>query len=302
MVIKDYFIETLDKNKYPRHPLIESIGYERRERMDDLKYIWECKKSNESVCIFQYTVAGCGELKINEKTYKQSAGDVFLIERPGPYKYYLAPDSDLWEFKFINFTFPMMTFWNPIVSSFGHIFSLRDENNDIMRLFNQIFAMVEGSLEEIEIDGKTIIQTRPFETFLDNSMQAYQFITTVHKYLLQNGISSNGAESVQLCIEYICSNYNKNITNYDIAQAGFISPYYLNKRFKEVVGETPLQYLTKIRLKNAMTMLHNPDYTIDTIARQCGFQNANYFTKVYKKHTGLTPSEFRNQKISTLIL
>ena len=115
------------------------------------------------------------------------------------------------------------------------------------------------------------------------------------------GLCYRGAESLQPCIEFICSNYSKNRDNTDIAQAGFISPYYLNKRFKEVAGETPLQYLTKVRLRVAMAMLHNPDYTIDLIAHQCGFWNANYFTKVYKKYTGLTPTEFRAQKISTII-
>ena len=238
---------------------------------------------------------------MNNKTYKLRPGDAFLIERPGPYKYYLPPDSDLWEFKFISFTFSAMPFWNPIVSTFGHVVSLGNEDNEIMRLFNEVFTLVESSLEQIEVDGKAIYSVKPFDSFLDNSLMAFRFLNTVHKYFLQNGATSSGAESVQLCIEFIRTNYHLNITNNDIAQAGFISPYYLNKRFKEVVGETPIQYLTKVRLKNAMAMLQSTDDTIDVIARRCGFQNANYFTKVFKKYLGVTPSDFRKQGATVIL-
>ena len=124
----------------------------------------------------------------------------------------------------------------------------------------------------------------------------------LHKYLFINGQASNNSESVLLCIEFINTNFSRDISNYDIAQAGFISPYYLNSKFKDAVGMTPLQYLTKVRLQNAMAMLYNLDYTIDYVAKQCGFKNANYFTKVYKKYTNLTPSEFRTQKRSMILL
>jgi AraC-like DNA-binding protein len=295
MIVRDYFLEVLEKHHFPHHPLINSIGYEKRERVDDDPYVWECRQNGESVCIFQYTIAGCGEIRMNNKVYKLRPGDAFLIERPGPYKYYMPEGSDLWEFKFISFSFSSMPFWNPIVNTFGHIISLGNEDNEVMRLFNEILALIEESAKKSESDDKNICSVEPFDSFLDNSLVAFRFLNTLHKYLLEKGETSSNAESVQLCIEYICSNFHRNITNKDIAQAGYISEYYLNKRFKEVVGETPLQYLTKIRLKNAIGMLQESDDSIDSIARMCGFQNANYFAKVFKKYLGVTPSDFKKR-------
>ncbi|MBE6904114.1 MAG: helix-turn-helix domain-containing protein [Ruminococcaceae bacterium] len=302
MVIKDYFITTLDKNKYPNHPIVDAIGYEKRLKTDELNYVWDCKKSKESVCVFQYTMSGKGVLQINEKKYVQKAGDVFLIERPGNYKYWLPEDSDCWEFKFLSISFSAIPFWSPIVNNYGHTFNIKDENNPVMRQWNKLFDLVEKSTTTTKINDTEILNVQPFDTFLDNSLYAYKFLTVLHKYLFINGQTSSNAESVLLCIEFINTNFSREITNYDIAQAGFISPYYLNSKFKDAVGMTPLQYLTKVRLQNAMAMLYNLDYTIDFVAKQCGFKNANYFTKVYKKYTNLTPSEFRTQKRSMILL
>ncbi|MBE6975069.1 MAG: helix-turn-helix domain-containing protein [Ruminococcaceae bacterium] len=295
MIIRDYYLEVLEKHRFPHHPLIHSIGYEKRERIDDDPYVWECRQSGESVCIFQYTIAGCGEISMNNKVYKLKPGDAFLIERPGPYRYYMPESSDLWEFKFISFTFSAMPFWNSIVNTFGHIISLGNEDNEILKMLDEILALAEASADQVKPEGVSICTVEPYDCFLDNSMTAFRFLNTMHKYLLEKGVASRDAESVQLCIEYICSNFHRNITNQDIARAGFISPYYLNKRFREVVGETPLQYLTKMRLKNAISMLQSTNHSIDTVARMCGFQNANYFAKVFKKYMGMTPTDFKKR-------
>jgi YesN/AraC family two-component response regulator len=209
--------------------------------------------------------------------------------------------SDLWEFKFISFSFSAMPFWNPIVNTFGHILSLGTEDNEILKMLDEILALAEKSVDQSRQEEISICSVEPFDSFLDNSMMAFRFLNTMHKYLLEKGVASRDAESVQLCIEFICSNFHRNITNQDIARAGFISPYYLNKRFREVVGETPLQYLTKMRLKNAISMLQNTNHSIDAVAKMCGFQNANYFAKVFKKYMGMTPTDFKKRGSSNMI-
>lgn len=301
MMIRDYVLETIEEHAYPHYPFICCVGHERRDAGERAQYFWDCRQNKESVCIFQYTVAGCGEICINNKIYRQRPGDVFLIERPGPYRYYLPEDSAMWEFKFINLTFGAIPFWNTIINSFGHTLHLGDEHNAVMELLNDVLARSERSLTQIEVNGRAIYTVTPFESFLDNSLMAYRFLHALHKHLLHTGSTSANAESVQLCIEFIRRNYSRNITSQEIAQAGFISPYYLNKRFKEVVGDTPIQYLTKVRLKNAMALLQGTDASVEEIARRCGFQNANYFAKVCKKYVGVTPSAFRRRGTTVIL-
>jgi hypothetical protein len=89
----------------------------------------------------QFTVAGEGELKINNKVYKQKSGDVFLIERPGPYSYWLPNQSIFWEFKFITFSISAIPFWNTITRSFGRTFNISPES-EVIKYIDLILALL----------------------------------------------------------------------------------------------------------------------------------------------------------------
>ncbi|MCI8915333.1 MAG: helix-turn-helix transcriptional regulator [Oscillospiraceae bacterium] len=70
---------------------------------------------------------------------------------------------------------------------------------------------------------------------------------------------------------------------------------YVRKRFKKEVGMTPLEYMTKLRIKKAKGMLSGTGatgYTVAEVAELCGYENALYFSRVFKKHEGVSPSAF----------
>lgn len=74
---------------------------------------------------------------------------------------------------------------------------------------------------------------------------------------------------------------------------------YLRKLFKKEVGITPLEYLTQMRMKKAEMMLSamwGSDYSIAEISALCGFDDALYFSRVFKKHYGCAPSEFAKSR------
>lgn len=73
-----------------------------------------------------------------------------------------------------------------------------------------------------------------------------------------------------------------------------ISPYYFSKLFKEEAGENFIEYLTKVRIAHAKELLRNPALSIKEICILSGYSDPNYFSRIFKKQEGLTPSEYRD--------
>jgi len=73
---------------------------------------------------------------------------------------------------------------------------------------------------------------------------------------------------------------------------------YLRKLFKKEMGMTPLEYMTKLRMKKAESLLSamSKDYSVTEIAQLCGYEDALYFSRVFKKHFGCAPSAFSGER------
>jgi len=66
--------------------------------------------------------------------------------------------------------------------------------------------------------------------------------------------------------------------------------------FKQVTQMTPMQYILSLRINNAKYLLENSKYNIMQIANLVGYDNALYFSRLFSKYTGKSPSEYRKQK------
>jgi two-component system response regulator YesN len=95
--------------------------------------------------------------------------------------------------------------------------------------------------------------------------------------------------------EYIRANYSKQITLEDVARDINISPQYLSKLFKEETGENFIDYLTGIRIKIAKSLLEEDKLSIKEIAHHVGYGDPNYFSRIFRKVVGVTPTEYREE-------
>ncbi len=92
--------------------------------------------------------------------------------------------------------------------------------------------------------------------------------------------------------QFTNSEFNLTEMNMDLG----VSKDYLRHCFKKVTGFTPLEYLMNMRMQQAKTyLIQNKHMPIEQIALDCGFKDGYYFSRCFKKQTGVSPSEFRNQ-------
>jgi len=108
-------------------------------------------------------------------------------------------------------------------------------------------------------------------------------------------IHSSGAENITInrAKEFIMENYGRDILLEDVANHVFLSPAYLSRIFKKYVGESFSSYLFSIRINRAKILLKNSNLKVYEISERVGIQTPKYFFKLFKDHTGLTPSEYR---------
>ena len=76
----------------------------------------------------------------------------------------------------------------------------------------------------------------------------------------------------------------------------YLSPFYISKIFKSETGDTPIRHLINIRLEKAKELLENGyKGSIQEVAASVGYDDAYHFSKLFKKHYGVSPSQVRKQ-------
>lgn len=107
----------------------------------------------------------------------------------------------------------------------------------------------------------------------------------------------NLQDVVQKAVKYIETYYSSNITIKSICDAIYISPPHLQKIFLKHVGITPYQYIMDCRHKKAKEMLQATEFSIEEIARLCGFVNNAHFSTAFKHKEGVSPLIYKKSLI-----
>lgn len=103
----------------------------------------------------------------------------------------------------------------------------------------------------------------------------------------------NGMEKVRPILDYIRSNYNRDIPLSSVAGRFYFSQGHLSRIIKETLGLSYTEYVTRLRMERAMKLLRTTRISVSEIGAEVGYKDANYFSKVFKKATGQTPQGFR---------
>ncbi len=136
-----------------------------------------------------------------------------------------------------------------------------------------------------------------------NMMQKYETIVDIKEWImglygkliiiLRNlKVGNKHSEITRKAIEYVNKNYKKDISLSEIAEFTGVSNSYISRVFKEDCGMGFVEYLNRIRVENAKNLIENGKFKLKEIVAKVGFNNYNYFFRVFKDIEGMTPLEY----------
>ena len=109
------------------------------------------------------------------------------------------------------------------------------------------------------------------------------------------GDKSNINGNISAVASYIEKNYGENITLQILSEMSHYSRRHFTRLFCEAYGESPMEYLDRVRIKNACDLLIMTRYSIIQISEMCGFEDNNLFSRHFRVRIGVSPSAYRKQ-------
>lgn len=106
-------------------------------------------------------------------------------------------------------------------------------------------------------------------------------------------ISSYLQEEIDYARKYFDEHYNEDISIEEYAQSRGMSVSWFLRNFKQMTMKSPMQYILTIRINNAVSLLETTDYNVTEISTIVGYDNPLYFSRIFKKQKGVSPSDYR---------
>lgn len=118
----------------------------------------------------------------------------------------------------------------------------------------------------------------------------------INRYLKEGQTASSDViNEIEKATHYFNENYNKQIIIEKYAEKCHMSSCWFINNFKKITKVTPMQYIVSLRITNAINLIENTDYNITEIANAVGYDNSLYFSRLFHKHTGMSPSEYKKK-------
>lgn len=238
------------------------------------------RRKNLSSYLFFIVSSGSGTLEYDGVSHSLSAGDCIFIDCRKPYAH--STGKDLWHLKWVHFYGPNMDAIYAKYRERGGTPAFHPA--DLLHYETLLSTLHEIAASSSYVKDMSICEklTALLTLLMEDSWRMDQHSDTLSK-----------KQNLQQVKEYLDQNYQRRITLDNLSELFFVNKFYLTRIFKEQYGVTINNYLQQIRITHAKQLLRFSGLTMDKIAVECGMNDANYFSRIFKKVEGISPGEFR---------
>lgn len=240
-------------------------------------YYTERKDLNSYLII--YTQSGYGTLKYDGKIFSLSSGDIAWIDCQ-KYHYYQTEKKN-WEHcdlhingklvKLLYDTFIQNT--QPVI-----------HENEPTTIYRRLCSILETYVTPSSIRNMKTAQA--IEQLAANLIE-------ISYSVQKKTVNSNTDIQVKKALSFLHNNFHSAINLDTIAAQANMSKYYFSRRFHQLTGFSPNEYLIRLRLDHAKALLENTDYSIQTVGEMSGFNDEAYFSRLFHKRIGISALKYR---------
>lgn len=168
-------------------------------------------------------------------------------------------------------------------------------------IFVDIISMIKKLCERLGLNiidfiDESAVSGEILEVFSNNRDVERYIRELVRKIMVSaKSVSMDTKSLIPRIEEYIKNHFHEDISLDTIAQVNQVSSKYLSRVFKNLKGKSFSDYLAEIRMKRAKELLETTQMGIQDIAASVGYPDHQYFHRVFKRHTGVTPNDYRMQ-------
>ena len=145
------------------------------------------------------------------------------------------------------------------------------------------------------------LETKHQEIFsMEHMYQIQEWLVEYFENLISQSTGSYNQKKRKEVIDafrYVNMHLERKITLDEIASHLYLNPSYFSRLFKKEVGETFVEYVTRMKIARAKELLEQTDESVGKISERLGYDNQSYFIKIFKTYAGTTPIEYRSGKV-----
>lgn len=114
-------------------------------------------------------------------------------------------------------------------------------------------------------------------------------------YSFEDGKDEQDIINIARAVSYMENHFDRNVSAAELAELSHYSQRHFLRIFKSAYHCTPTEYITDLRISRGCALLKSSGMTVSETAEKCGFDDVNYFSRLFKKKTGVTPSEYKKR-------
>ncbi|WP_114783535.1 AraC family transcriptional regulator [Botryobacter ruber] len=274
IVLPPNVMHNITQNPLIQHLYLTAIGYYPHALHHDRE-----RKTGSPEYILLYCVEGSGFIYQGSKCYQLLPNSYIIIPPNTPHHYY-SSETDPWSIYWAHFTGDHAgLYYNRYTAGLQAEVNPVPYTESRISLFNQLLTTLESGLGEREIEIC--------------NLQFLHFLTTFVYQRELNPLAGK-SDAVSRSVAFMKEHLNSNFTIRELASQQSLSVSQFSGLFRRKTGFAPMQYFNQLKVQQSCQYLYFTDRSIKEICLELGFEDPYYFSRLFKKLMGLSPSQYRN--------